>query len=98
MGNAPGKLNSSTSNNNATVCDGGSLVPNGIYPEDAQDFDAKVVQRLILIRQMAPFYAGADDPDPEVASTNTNANLNLLFSNVDSNANAYDVAVCFDAA
>ncbi|KAJ1937221.1 SNF1-interacting protein, partial [Kickxella alabastrina] len=88
MGNAPGKLNSSTSTSNATVCDGGSLVPNGIYPEDAQDFDAKVVQRLILIRQMAPFYAGADDPDPEVASTSTNANPTLEDNNADANANA----------
>ncbi|KAJ1895134.1 SNF1-interacting protein [Kickxella alabastrina] len=102
MGNAPGKLNSSTSNSNATACDGGSLVPNGIYPEDAQDFDAKVVQRLILVRQMAPFYAGADDPDPEVASTNTKANLTLEDNNADANDNADadgdDAAVAIAAA
>ncbi|KAJ2386234.1 SNF1-interacting protein, partial [Coemansia sp. RSA 2603] len=59
MGNAAGKLNG------ATVCDGGNLEPNGIYAADAQDFDAKVVQRLILARQLAPFYVGADDPDPD---------------------------------
>ncbi|KAJ1895111.1 SNF1-interacting protein, partial [Coemansia sp. IMI 209127] len=59
MGNAAGKLNSST------VCDGGGLVPNGIYKEDAQDFDAKAVQRLIFARHMAPFYLGADDPEED---------------------------------
>ncbi|KAJ2800773.1 SNF1-interacting protein [Coemansia helicoidea] len=58
MGNAPGKMGP------AMEFDGGSLVPNGIYAEDAQDFDAKVVQRLIVGRRLAPFYAGADEPDP----------------------------------
>ncbi|KAJ2251845.1 SNF1-interacting protein [Coemansia sp. RSA 455] len=58
MGNAAGKLNG------AMVCDGGGLAPTGIYAEDAQDYDAKVVQRLILGRQLAPFYTGADEPDP----------------------------------
>ncbi|KAJ1821434.1 SNF1-interacting protein [Coemansia sp. RSA 2675] len=58
MGNAAGKLNG------AMVCDGGGLAPTGIYAEDAQDYDVKVVQRLILARQMAPFYTGADEPDP----------------------------------
>ncbi|KAJ2724827.1 SNF1-interacting protein [Coemansia sp. Benny D115] len=58
MGNAAAKLNG------ATVCDGGGLAPNGIYAQDAQDFDHKVVHRLILARHMAPFYQGADDPDP----------------------------------
>ncbi|KAJ2558951.1 SNF1-interacting protein [Coemansia sp. RSA 1933] len=59
MGNAAGKLNSST------VCDGGGLVPNGIYSTEAQDFDAKAVQRLILSRHMAPFYAGADEAEED---------------------------------
>ncbi|KAJ1951532.1 SNF1-interacting protein [Linderina macrospora] len=58
MGNTPTKLNG------ATVCDYGNLLPNGIYPEDVQDFDVKIVQKLILGRQLAPFYVGADDPDP----------------------------------
>ncbi|KAJ2485397.1 SNF1-interacting protein [Coemansia sp. RSA 2050] len=58
MGNAAGKLNG------AMVCDGGGLAPTGIYAEDTQDYDVKVVQRLILGRQMAPFYTGADEPDP----------------------------------
>ncbi|KAJ2818004.1 SNF1-interacting protein, partial [Coemansia sp. 'formosensis'] len=58
MGNAAGKLNG------AMVCDGGGLAPTGIYAEDAQDYDVKVVQRLILGRQLAPFYTGADEPDP----------------------------------
>ncbi|KAJ2156859.1 SNF1-interacting protein [Coemansia sp. RSA 552] len=59
MGNATGKLNSTT------ACDGGGLVPNGIYPESPQDFDARVVQRLIVARQLAPFYEGSDDMDPD---------------------------------
>ncbi|KAJ1999605.1 SNF1-interacting protein [Coemansia thaxteri] len=54
MGNAGGR-----------PCDGGALEPTGIYASDAQDFDAKVVQRLILARHLAPFYAGADDPDTD---------------------------------
>ncbi|KAJ2580060.1 SNF1-interacting protein [Coemansia sp. RSA 1836] len=58
MGNAAGKLNG------AMVCDGGGLAPTGIYAEEAQDYDVKIVQRLILSRQLAPFYAGADEPDP----------------------------------
>ncbi|KAJ2327530.1 SNF1-interacting protein [Coemansia sp. RSA 2702] len=59
MGNAAGKLNG------ATVCDGGSLAPHGIYAEDGQDYDVRAVQKLMLARQLAPFYAGADDPDPD---------------------------------
>ncbi|KAJ2744494.1 SNF1-interacting protein [Coemansia sp. BCRC 34301] len=58
MGNAAGKLNG------AMVCDGGGLIPTGIYAEEAQDYDVKAVQRLILSRQLAPFYTGADEPDP----------------------------------
>ncbi|KAJ2082557.1 SNF1-interacting protein [Coemansia sp. RSA 988] len=58
MGNASGKLNGAMS------CDGGGVVPNGIYPESAQDYDGKIVQRLIFARQLAPFYEGADDADP----------------------------------
>ncbi|KAJ1964549.1 SNF1-interacting protein, partial [Dipsacomyces acuminosporus] len=58
MGNSPTKLNG------ASACDGGSLSPNGIYAEEAQDFDTSIVQKLILGRQLAPFYQGADDPDP----------------------------------
>ncbi|KAJ2172614.1 SNF1-interacting protein, partial [Coemansia sp. RSA 560] len=60
MGNASGKLNG------ATMCDGGGLCPTGIYAEDAQDYDAKVVHRLIVSRQLGPFYTGADDPDPDL--------------------------------
>ncbi|KAJ2351955.1 hypothetical protein GGF43_003882, partial [Coemansia sp. RSA 2618] len=59
MGNAVGKLNGST------ICDGGSLSPNGIYAVEAQDFDAKVVYRLITARQLGPFYEGSDDADPD---------------------------------
>ncbi|KAJ1726289.1 SNF1-interacting protein, partial [Coemansia biformis] len=62
MGNAPGKLGA------AMVCDGGNMAPNGIYAGDAQDFDVKVVQRLIVARRMAPFYVGGDEPDPADSS------------------------------
>lgn len=61
MGNAAGKLN------NSAMCDGGYLVPNGIYTTDTQDFDHKVVRKLILSRHLAPFYKGSADPEEEKA-------------------------------
>ncbi|KAJ2523062.1 SNF1-interacting protein [Coemansia sp. RSA 1939] len=65
MGNTATKLNSTT------ACDGGGLVPNGIYSDETQDFDTKAVQRLIFARQMAPFYLGADDPEEDTAAAAT---------------------------
>ncbi|KAJ1677792.1 SNF1-interacting protein, partial [Spiromyces aspiralis] len=62
MGNAHGRQHQ-------MPIDGGSLTPNDIYPADAQDFDEKIVQRLIIHRHIAPFYKGAEDPDPPLPNS-----------------------------
>ncbi|GJJ76905.1 hypothetical protein EMPS_09264 [Entomortierella parvispora] len=40
--------------------DGGALLPNGIYT-GPQDYDFRIVQRLILQRKLAPFYKGLEE-------------------------------------
>ncbi|KAG0203561.1 SNF1-interacting protein [Mortierella sp. GBA30] len=42
--------------------DGGALLPNGIYT-GPQDYDFRIVQRLIIQRKLAPFYKGLEDWD-----------------------------------
>ncbi|KAF9149503.1 SNF1-interacting protein [Linnemannia schmuckeri] len=42
--------------------DGGTLLPNGIY-SGPQDYDFRIVQRLIHQRRLAPFYKGLEDWD-----------------------------------
>lgn len=42
--------------------DGGTLLPNGIY-SGPQDYDFRIVQRLIHQRKLAPFYKGLEDWD-----------------------------------
>ncbi|KAF9971976.1 SNF1-interacting protein [Actinomortierella ambigua] len=42
--------------------DGGQLIPHGIYT-GAQDFDFRIVQRLIIQRKIAPFYKGLEECD-----------------------------------
>ncbi|KAF9566671.1 SNF1-interacting protein [Mortierella alpina] len=42
--------------------DGGELLPHGIYT-GPQDYDFRIVQRLILQRKLAPFYKGLEDWD-----------------------------------
>ncbi|KAG0276537.1 SNF1-interacting protein [Linnemannia gamsii] len=42
--------------------DGGTLLPNGIYTTP-QDYDYRIVQRLIHQRRLAPFYKGLEDWD-----------------------------------
>ncbi|OMH81541.1 Protein SIP5 [Zancudomyces culisetae] len=54
MGNANGK-------GGAAMFDGGYLEPTGVYPKENDDFDVKVVTKLIMERKLAPFYKGADD-------------------------------------
>ncbi|KAF9335610.1 SNF1-interacting protein [Podila minutissima] len=54
--------NASTKDIKADQIDGGGLVPNGIYTA-AQDYDFRIVQRLILQRKLAPFYKGLEDCD-----------------------------------
>ncbi|KAG0013862.1 SNF1-interacting protein [Podila clonocystis] len=52
--------NASTKDIKADQIDGGGLVPNGIYTAP-QDYDFRIVQRLILQRKLAPFYKGLED-------------------------------------
>ncbi|KAG0087564.1 SNF1-interacting protein [Podila epicladia] len=54
--------NASTKDIKADQIDGGGLVPNGIYTAP-QDYDFRIVQRLILQRKLAPFYKGLEDCD-----------------------------------
>ncbi|KAF9930794.1 SNF1-interacting protein [Modicella reniformis] len=42
--------------------DGGALLPHGVY-SSPQDYDFRIVQRLILQRKLAPFYKGLEDWD-----------------------------------
>ncbi|KAK3811153.1 MAG: hypothetical protein J3Q66DRAFT_351162 [Benniella sp.] len=42
--------------------DGGALLPHGVY-SGPQDYDFRIVQRLILQRKLAPFYKGLEDWD-----------------------------------
>ena len=54
--------NASTKDIKADQIDGGGLVPSGIYTAP-QDYDFRIVQRLILQRKLAPFYKGLEDCD-----------------------------------
>ncbi|PVU95458.1 hypothetical protein BB561_001814 [Smittium simulii] len=58
MGNAHGKRSE-------ILFDGGYFVPQDIYPTADQDFDFKIVEKLIRERKLSPFYKGASDPDEE---------------------------------
>ncbi|KAG0004078.1 SNF1-interacting protein [Entomortierella chlamydospora] len=42
--------------------DGGALLPHGVY-SGPQDYDFRIVQRLIQQRKLAPFYKGLEDWD-----------------------------------
>lgn len=56
-GSASGSVLASTA-----ACDGGHLIPmSGIYPLVPQEWDKIAVARLILNRQLAPFYRGLQD-------------------------------------
>ena len=70
--------------------DGGNLHPNGIYPKDAQDFDIKIVQRLITQRLLAPFYEGAEDPDPSPGNKSSRASVDSDNNDTQSNNNNND--------
>lgn len=59
MGQANGKEKAEGSGG---MVDGGALVPQGVY-SGAQDYNHSVVQKLIQIRKLAPFYTGLDDEE-----------------------------------
>ncbi|KAG5458607.1 MAG: hypothetical protein BJ554DRAFT_1137 [Olpidium bornovanus] len=47
----------------AETFDGGGFVPLGVYPNQPQDYDRKVVRKLIIERKLSPFYKGLADVD-----------------------------------
>ncbi|KAJ1655050.1 SNF1-interacting protein [Dispira simplex] len=57
MGNSHGKAH------HLDVIDGGRFEPVGVYAAEEQDFDRRVVRRLILDRKVAPFYQGAEESE-----------------------------------
>lgn len=72
MGSTPSKdassASTSTSANSSTsawqsdqTVDHGALLPHGIYHGAPQDYDYRVVRKLISERRLAPFYKGLSD-------------------------------------
>ena len=55
-------MGNTTTKEKSDHVDGGSLLPNGIY-SGPQDYDFRIVQRLIHQRRLAPFYKGLEDWD-----------------------------------
>lgn len=40
------------------LVDLGAVFPNGLYPTTEQDYDPRILQKLIAQRKIAPFYKG----------------------------------------
>ncbi|KAG0317795.1 SNF1-interacting protein [Dissophora globulifera] len=55
-------MGNTTTKEKADHIDGGALLPHGVY-SGPQDYDFRIVQRLIFQRRIAPFYKGLDDWD-----------------------------------
>ncbi|KAG0071234.1 SNF1-interacting protein [Linnemannia elongata] len=55
-------MGNTTTKEKSDHVDGGTLLPNGIY-SGPQDYDFRIVQRLIHQRKLAPFYKGLEDWD-----------------------------------
>ncbi|KAF9930826.1 SNF1-interacting protein [Linnemannia zychae] len=55
-------MGNTTTKEKSDHVDGGALLPNGIY-SGPQDYDFRIVQRLIHQRRLAPFYKGLEDWD-----------------------------------
>ncbi|KAF9121295.1 SNF1-interacting protein [Mortierella sp. 14UC] len=55
-------MGNTTTKEKSDHVDGGTLLPNGIY-STPQDYDFRIVQRLIHQRRLAPFYKGLEDWD-----------------------------------
>ncbi|CAO3644467.1 unnamed protein product [Mucor fragilis] len=43
------------------LVDLGAVFPNGLYPTTEQDYDPRILQKLIVQRKIAPFYKGLPD-------------------------------------
>ncbi|ORZ13074.1 hypothetical protein BCR42DRAFT_419117 [Absidia repens] len=94
-------MGSTTSKEDKMVDDGYSNT-NGLYSNVVQDYDKKVVRKLITSRKLAPFYKGLDQIDtpsektpvnePSSSAPTTKQNTNnksLLY------ANAVECPICF---
>ncbi|KAF9909999.1 SNF1-interacting protein [Linnemannia zychae] len=55
-------MGNTTTKEKSDHVDGGTLLPNGIY-STPQDYDFRIVQRLIHQRRLAPFYKGLEEWD-----------------------------------
>ncbi|KAL7316907.1 SNF1-interacting protein [Mucor circinelloides] len=52
------------------LVDLGAVFPNGLYPTTEQDYDPRILQKLIVQRKIAPFYKGLPDaPETVTAAT-----------------------------
>lgn len=52
------------------LVDLGAVFPNGLYPTTEQDYDPRILQKLIVQRKIAPFYKGLPDA-PETVTVAT---------------------------
>ncbi|KAF9182267.1 SNF1-interacting protein, partial [Haplosporangium sp. Z 767] len=77
--------NTSTKEKTDSV-DGGALLPHGIYT-GPQDYDFRIVQRLILQRKLAPFYKGLEDWDDSEDAQEEKKNQQKTTTNSISNSN-----------
>ncbi|KAI8973535.1 hypothetical protein BDF20DRAFT_882906 [Mycotypha africana] len=56
------------------LVDLGTVFPNGLYTATEQDYDARIVRKLIIQRKIAPFYKGLPDaPEPVTPTITTTA-------------------------
>ncbi|KAG0245026.1 SNF1-interacting protein, partial [Mortierella polycephala] len=76
--------NTSTKEKTDSV-DGGALLPHGIYT-GPQDYDFRIVQRLILQRKLAPFYKGLEDWDDSEDAQEEKKNQQRIATNSNSNS------------
>ncbi|KAI9031781.1 hypothetical protein CLU79DRAFT_785295 [Phycomyces nitens] len=58
--------------------DYGSLIPQGLYGIDTQDYDSNIVTSLVRLGKLAPFYKGLGDPP--VSSSGQESNLQQICS------------------
>ncbi|KAF9421516.1 SNF1-interacting protein [Podila epigama] len=75
--------NATTKDSKTDQVDGGGLVPTGIYSAP-QDFDFRIVQRLILQRKLAPFYKGLEECDDSEDAQEEKKKLKLAALSPDS--------------
>ncbi|CEP18645.1 hypothetical protein [Parasitella parasitica] len=58
------------------LVDLGAVFPNGLYATTEQDYDPRILRKLIVQRKIAPFYKGLPDV-PETVSATTSTSLPL---------------------